>query len=90
MLSRVITIADLIEEIKTNSSKWLKTTSRDLLRFSWQNGYGAFSVDWRNYEVIKKYIAGQKAHHAKIKFEDEYRKFLQENNIEFDEKYVWD
>ena len=89
-MSRTVAIADLVEELKTGSSKWIKTKSKDLLRFSWQNGYGVFSVDWRNTNEIKAYIAGQKEHHARVTFEDEYRVFLRDYRIPFDERYVWD
>ncbi|MBN2037210.1 MAG: IS200/IS605 family transposase [Chitinispirillaceae bacterium] len=89
-LSRIITIADIVEELKTGTSKWLKTKSPNLAKFSWQNGYGVFSVDWRNASYVKSYIAGQKEHHAKVTFQDEYRRLLHEFNISFDERYVWD
>jgi putative transposase len=89
-LSRTLTIADLVEEIKTGSSKWLKTRLPHLLQFSWQNGYGVFSVDWRNAEAVKSYIAGQKEHHARVTFEEEYRKLLRDLGVAFDERYVWD
>jgi putative transposase len=87
-LSRTLTMADLIEESKTGSSKWLKTRSPDLLMFSWQNGYGVFSVDWRNADAVKSYIAGQKEHRARVTFEEEYRKLLHDLGVAFDERYV--
>ena len=89
-MSRTLTIAELVEELKTDSSKWLKTKSPELTRFSWQNGYGVFSVDWQNADHVKAYIATQKAHHAKVTFEDEYRKLLRDFGIPFDEQYFWD
>jgi putative transposase len=88
--SRTLTIAGLVEELKTGTSKWLKTKSPDLSRFSWQNGYGVFSVDWRNSDNVKSYIAGQKEHHHLVTFEEEYRKLLRDFGIPFDERYVWD
>ena len=89
-LSRTFTIAELVEELKTGTSKWIKRKSPNISRFSWQNGYGVFSVDWRNAEYIKSYIAEQKEHHHKTTFEEEYRKLLRDFEIQFDEKYVWD
>jgi REP element-mobilizing transposase RayT len=89
-MSRTLTIADLLEEIKTHSSKWIKTKSPDLSKFSWQNGYGVFSVDWRNTDKVKAYISAQKEHHAKVTFQDEYRQILREYGVQFDERYVWD
>ena len=76
-LARVVTIADLVEEVKTASSKWLKTKARKLRNFHWQNGYGAFSIGQSQVPEVKRYIARQKQHHRRLSFQDEYRKFLQ-------------
>jgi putative transposase len=89
-MSRTITIADLIEDIKTGSSRWIKTVTTGLSKFSWQNGYGVFSVDWKATQSVRTYIASQKEHHKSLSFEDEYRKLLRDSDIPYDEKYVWD
>ena len=89
-LGRVITIADLVEEIKTESSKWIKTKGIEFKNFHWQKGYGAFSIGRSNLASLKRYILGQKKHHRRITFQDEYRKFLAAYGIEYDERYVWD
>jgi len=89
-LGRVITIAELVEEVKTNSSKWIKTKGREFRNFHWQRGYGAFSVGQSNIETLKRYIRNQKEHHKRVTFQDEYRKFLKSYGIDFDERYVWD
>lgn len=89
-LSRTITVAALVEEVKTSSSKWLKTQSPELSEFAWQRGYGAFSVAAGDYDGLLAYIDGQEAHHAAHTFQDEYRGFLKKYSIEFDERYVWD
>jgi len=87
-LPRTITIADFLNKVKSNSSKIGKIeVDKD---FFWQNGYGAFSVSQSKVEVVKKYIANQEEHHKKVTFQDEYRKFLEEYRIEYDEEYVWD
>jgi REP element-mobilizing transposase RayT len=88
-LSRTITIAALVEEVKTSSSKWLKTQSPNLTEFAWQRGYGAFSVAAGDYDGLLAYIDRQEAHHAERTFQDEYRGFLKKYSIEFDERYVW-
>jgi len=75
-LARVITIADLVEEIKTNTSKWIKTKGREFRNFHWQRGYGGFSIGQSNVASLKRYISGQKTHHRRVTFQDEYRKFL--------------
>jgi putative transposase len=89
-LSRSMSISNYVEEIKTSSSKWMKTRAPDLSRFSWQNGYGAFSVSPLEREALCGYIDGQEAHHRKRTFQEEYRAFLKKYGIEYDERYVWD
>jgi putative transposase len=89
-LSRNISVSKLIGEIKRESSKWIKTKGKMLTKFSWQNGYGAFSVDKFEINRLSLYISNQEQHHQKISFQEEYRAFLEEYNIKYDERYVWD
>jgi len=89
-LSRNISIAKLIGEIKRESSKWVKTKNRSLSKFAWQNGYGIFSIGKSEVERVKSYIFNQEEHHRRKNFQDEYRMFLKEYEIEYDERYVWD
>jgi putative transposase len=87
-LSRTIKIADLVEEIKKRSSKWIKTKGDEYRNFQWQTGYGVFSIGQSNVTALKKYIASQKEHHRRKSFEEEYRNFLEKYGVAFDEKYV--
>jgi REP element-mobilizing transposase RayT len=87
-LPRTITMADIVSKIKTTSSKWLK--NKGVPDFYWQDGYGIFSVSSSKVEVVKKYIKNQPQHHKEVDCKDEYRLFLKENGIEYDERYVWD
>lgn len=89
-LARTIEVADLIEELKTTSSKWLKTKHPSLQNFAWQKGYGAFSASPKDKEELFKYIETQEEHHKHVNFQDEYRKFLNAYEIDYDKKYVWD
>lgn len=89
-LSRVVTIADLVEEVKTESSKWIKRKGREFRSFHWQSGYGAFSIGQSQVSTVRRYIRRQKEHHRRVTFEDEYRKFLKVYEVEYDERYVWD
>ena len=89
-LSRTIPVAQLIEELKTSSSKWLKIQSPELAQFAWQNGYGAFSVGPLDLEALRVYIDTQEEHHRTRTFQEEYRAFLKRYGVEFDERYVWD
>jgi len=89
VLSRTMTQADVVEEVKKASSKWMKDEGR-CPAFSWQAGYGAFSVSESQVETVVDYIQNQEEHHKKVTFQDEYRKFLKKHHVEYDEKYVWD
>ena len=80
----------LLEEIKSHSSKWMKTKDQQLKEFYRQKGYGTFSVNPKGVERVKSYIQNQHIHHAKKTFQDEYRGILNKYNIKYDEKYVWD
>jgi len=88
--SRTITIATLVEELKTSSSKWLKTQSPDLSGFAWQRGYGVFSVGPSDLGALGAYIDKQAEHHRTRTFQDEYRAFLTKYGVTYDERYVWD
>jgi len=89
-LARTITIADLLQHVKASSSRWIKEQDPDLKPFAWQKGYGAFSAYYQELPRLLTYIDGQEEHHRKATFQDEYRGFLIEHGIEFDERYVWD
>src|SRR5262245_36008200 len=73
-LSRVLTIADIVEEAKTESSRWIKTKGTEFRDFHWQSGYGAFSIGQSQIPTVKRYIGRQKEHHSRVGFQDEYRK----------------
>jgi len=87
---RTCSPSELVQEIKTGSSKWLKTRSPDLLQFHWQGGYGIFSISPAHRPSLERYIAGQAEHHRVVTFQDEYRRLLEKYDIEYDERYVWD
>ena len=80
----------LLEEVKSHSSKWMKTKGSDLKNFYWQDGYGAFSVNPSEVDTVINYIANQKEHHRKKTFQDEYRALLKKYQVDYDERYVWD
>ena len=89
-LSRKHTVADFIRELKRESSKWIKTEEGKLEDFRWQSGYGAFSISPSHAESLRNYIASQVEHHKTETFQEEFRRFLRKNGIEYDERYVWD
>lgn len=80
----------LLEEVKSHSSKWVKTKGDAYKNFYWQDGYGAFSVNPSEVDNVINYIANQKEHHRMKTFQDEYRSVLKKNRVEYDERYVWD
>jgi len=90
MLSKKITVMKLLEELKSHSSKWLKTKGDVYRNFYWQNGYGAFSVNPAETEKVITYIANQHEHHDRKSFQEEYRIFLEKYQVEYDERYVWE
>jgi len=90
LLSKKIALMKLVEEIKSHSSKWIETKDTRLKNFYWQNGYGAFSVSSSQVEMVKNYIENQYNHHKVKTFQEEYIEFLNSNQIEFDQRYLWD
>jgi putative transposase len=90
LLSRKIPQMKLLEELKKQSSKWIKTKGQTYSKFYWQDGYGIFSVNPSGTDVVVNYINNQKEHHKKITFQDEFRTFLEKFKVEYDERYVWD
>ena len=90
LLSQKITLMKLIEQIKSHSSKWMKTKGKQYQNFYWQRGYGAFSVNPTEIDTVEAYIKNQEEHHKKRSFKDEYRAFLKKYKIDYNEKYVWD
>jgi REP element-mobilizing transposase RayT len=90
VLSRKIALMKLLEEIKSHSSKWIKTKGDKYKNFYWQRGYGSFSVNPAEIDVVVRYIENQAEHHKKKTFQDEYIAFLKKYNAEYDERYLWD
>ncbi len=85
-LAKTITIADLVRELKRESSKWAK---EHVPEFAWQKGYGAFSLSPAHVKPVDKYILGQEAHHPTVTFQYELRKLCRKYGLEIDERYVW-
>ncbi|MBP7140424.1 MAG: IS200/IS605 family transposase [Opitutaceae bacterium] len=82
--------SELVQEIKTGSSKWLKTKSARYADFHWQGGYGIFSISPTHRPALEQYIGNQDEHHRVVTFQEEYRRLLAKYGIQFDERYVWD
>ncbi len=81
-------LADVVRDIKTASSEWVHQEIK-MATFSWQEGYGAFTVSASLLDVVREYIANQIEHHRKRSFQEEYREMLVKSGLKFDEKYLW-
>lgn len=88
--SKSVSDADFMKNLKGGSSRWINATNLIPSRFKWQAGYGWFSVSPKDTKAVERYIENQAEHHRKITFQEEYRKFLETYEIEYDERYVWD
>ena len=80
----------MLEDVKSDSSRWIKTKEERYGQFYWQNGYGAFSVSPHEVDTIRDYIRNQHEHHKSETYQDEYRRILTKNEIVFDERFIWD
>lgn len=88
-MSKNIALAKFVEEIKRNSSLWIKTKGERYQEFARQGGYAGYSVSQSAIEKVARYIDNQKEHHKTISYQDEYRKFLDEYGVDYDENYLW-
>lgn len=83
-------ISDLVRDIKNNSSKFINEQGWINGKFSWQEGYGAFSYAHSQIDNVYHYILNQEEHHHKKTFKEEYLEFLQKFEVEYDDKYLFD
>lgn len=87
-LSKNYALANIVQEVKKASSKWMKTDSPKDPSFTWQIGYGAFSVSSSKVEVIRKYIKNQNKHHQRMTYKQELERFMKEYDvIEYKSEY---
>ncbi len=90
VLRPAMRISDLVRDIKNNSTNFINDKGWLKNKFSWQEGYGAFSYSESNYGNVIDYIKNQKYHHKKLTFRNEYMSFLKNFNVPFDEKYLFE
>jgi REP element-mobilizing transposase RayT len=89
-LPRTLTVSRLLEEIKKSSSQWVKKQGEANTQFTWQAGYGAFSLGQSQLSALVRYIDNQREHHRIHSFDDELRDLLQKYGVPYDERYLWD
>jgi len=82
-------LSNLIQEVKRDSSEWINQNRFVMGRFSWQEGYGAFSYSKSHVSRVANYIEKQEEHHKKKTFLDEYKKILKDFDLEYDERYIF-
>lgn len=83
-----IALSDALRDVKANS-KWIHETRPDLLDFSWQDGFAAFTVSQSQVEPVRQYIRDQKTHHGRGNFQTELLELLAKHEVEYDERYLW-
>lgn len=88
-LPSTISIADFVNAVKSNSSRWVHRSFAPLRNFAWQEGYGAFSVSKSGHQAVVRYIANQEKHHRKRTFKEELVTLLDKHEVEYDERYLW-
>lgn len=88
--SKTITLADFLQELKRESSKWIKTIDPGLKSFHWQRGYGAISISPSHVDEVRKYVQNQEQHHRRESFQEEFRRICRKYGVKIDERYVWE
>jgi len=83
-------IPDLVEKIKTSSNSWIKENRFSKFRFEWQRGYGAFSHSRSQLDSVVKYVLNQEEHHQKKSFREEYLQILRENDVKYQDEYLFE
>jgi putative transposase len=89
LLSRNHRASEIVKKAKASSSGWVKSQQERCLRFSWQSGYGAFSIHQLQIDSLGEYIKGQEEHHHRRSFQEEYLEILRQYQIPYDKRYLW-
>ena len=85
-----VSVSETMRVLKSNSSRWVNQKGVAKPAFSWQTGYGAFSVSHSSTAAVVKYIQGQEEHHRRVSFQEEFVTFLKKHGVEYDERYIWE
>jgi len=88
-MSKHCTVIQYMEDMKKDSSKWMKHQGAPFAGFGWQEGYGAFTIGASGVPALKRYIARQKEHHRTVTFQEEFLTFLKKYGVPYDERYIW-
>ena len=82
-------VSDIVRDAKISSNKWCRSEVSNSRDFSWQEGFGSFTVSKSQIENVRHYILNQEEHHKKKTFKEEFIRLLELHEIEFEEKYLW-
>lgn len=88
-LKPVHSLSEIMQKLKGSSSKWVNEQGCLKERFSWQEGYGAFTVSESQVAAVVHYVKNQEKHHRNLSFKDEFTQFLERHKVEYDERYVY-
>ncbi len=88
-LPPTVTLSEMVNVFKSNSSRWIRTEMPRMNIFTWQEGYGAFSVSRSSEQTVANYIRQQKTHHRTRNFQQEFLDLLERHGIDYDPKYLW-
>ena len=88
-LKPVHVLSEIMQKVKGSSSKWINEQKRLVDRFSWQEGYGAFTVSESRLPAVIRYVSEQEKHHQNLLFRDEFIRILKRHRVEYDERYIW-
>jgi len=83
-------LSELVRKIKANSSKWINENQFCEKKFSWQNGYGGFSVSASQINKVRSYIENQAVHHKSKTFKEELIEILDKHGVDYNLEYLWD
>ena len=83
-------LSDLVRDMKNNSSNFINDKRWVKGKFSWQEGYGAFSYSHSQIDTVFQYILNQEQHHRKTTFREEYLAFLKEFDVRYDERFLFE
>ncbi|OFX72404.1 MAG: transposase [Bacteroidetes bacterium GWE2_29_8] len=87
-LHPMISLGNLVRDVKAGSSKWIKQSGYFPNFKSWRDGYAAFTCSYLDKDKVINYINNQEEHHRKISFVDELKTLLKDNNIQYDNRYL--
>ena len=82
-------VSDLVRNVKAGSSKFINEKRWVMGRFSWQEGFGAFSHSRSQLDTVIRYIENQQKHHAKKSFREEYVELLEKFSVDYDQRYIF-